>query len=161
MMKSDQVHPWIRRVAIEVGGWTLVVLGVAALVLPGPGLLMLAAGLTVLSLRYAWADRLLHPIKARALHAAELGVQTWPRIAMSVLGALILMAIGVIWGLQPPIPGWWPLEERWWLPGGWVTGGTMIGSGVIAISLIVYSFRRFRPRRVPATGAPASPPLRP
>lgn len=161
MMKSDQVHPWIRRVAIEVGGWTLVVLGVAALVLPGPGLLMLAAGLTVLSLRYAWADRLLHPIKARALHAAELGVQTWPRIAMSVLGALILMAIGVIWGLQPPIPGWWPLEERWWLPGGWVTGGTMIGSGVIAISLIVYSFRRFRPRRVPATGAPATPPLRP
>lgn len=161
MMKADRVHPWVRRVAIEVGGWTLVVLGVAALVLPGPGLLMLAAGLTVLSLRYAWADRLLHPIKARALHAAELGVQTWPRIALSVLGALILMTIGVIWGLQPPTPGWWPLEERWWLPGGWVTGGTMIGSGIIAISLIVYSFRRFRVAPVSATGTPASPPQRP
>lgn len=147
MMKSEQVHPWIRRVAIEVGGWTLVVLGVAALVLPGPGLLMLAAGLTVLSLRYAWADRLLHPIKARALQAAELGVQTWPRIAISLMGALIIMGIGVVWGLQPSVPGWWPLEERWWLPGGWVTGGTMIGSGVIAISLIVYSFRRFRTPR--------------
>ncbi|MHA7277367.1 PGPGW domain-containing protein [Arthrobacter sp. HLT1-21] len=133
--------------AIEVGGWTLVILGVAALVLPGPGLLMLAAGLAVLSLRYAWADRLLHPVKARALQAAALGVQTWPRIAFSLLGAVIIMAIGVLWGLQPPVPGWWPLEDRWWLPGGWVTGGTMIGSGVIAISLIVYSYRRFRRAR--------------
>ncbi|WP_026552399.1 PGPGW domain-containing protein [Arthrobacter sp. H20] len=148
MMKADRVHPWIRRVAIEVAGWTLVVLGIAALVLPGPGLLMLAAGLAVLSLRYVWADRLLHPIKARALEAAALGVQTWPRILLSMLGVLLVMTVGVVWGLQPPVPGWWPLEDRWWLPGGWVTGGTMIGSGIIAISLIVYSYRRFRPSRL-------------
>ena len=32
-----------KRVALEVVGWTLVVAGIAALVLPGPGLLMLLA----------------------------------------------------------------------------------------------------------------------
>lgn len=148
MMKADRVHPWIRRVAIEVGGWTLVVLGLAGLVLPGPGLLLLASGLAVLSFRYAWAGRLLHPVMARAMQAAELGMLTWPRILFSVLGALSLMTLGIIWGIQPPMPGWWPLEERWWLPGGWVTGGTLIGSGVIALILIVYSYRRFRPSRV-------------
>ena len=147
MMKADRVHPWIRRVAIEVGGWTLVVLGIAGLVLPGPGLLLLASGLAVLSFRYTWAERLLHPVMARAMQAAELGMLTWPRIVLSVLGALMLMATGVMWGLQPAMPGWWPLEERWWLPGGWVTGGTMIGSGIIALGLIVYSYRRFRPSR--------------
>ena len=48
---------------IEVGGWTLVVAGVAALILPGPGLLLLAAGLVVLSQQYAWAARRLEPGK--------------------------------------------------------------------------------------------------
>lgn len=146
MMKSDRFPSWVRRGAIEIGGWTLVVLGLAALVLPGPGLLTLAAGLAVLSLRYDWADRLLHPVKARAVLAAEQGVQTWPRIAASVLGVLWLMASGIVWGIQPPVPSWWPVDDQWWLPGGWGTGGTLIGSGFIALGLIIYSCRRFRVR---------------
>ena len=34
-------------------------IGIAALVLPGPGLLLLALGLWVLAKNYRWADRLL------------------------------------------------------------------------------------------------------
>ena len=61
--------PRIRRVVLEVVGWVLVVAGIAALVLPGPGLLMLFAGLVILSQEYEWAERRLEPIKSGALRA--------------------------------------------------------------------------------------------
>ncbi|MCC9145126.1 MULTISPECIES: PGPGW domain-containing protein [unclassified Arthrobacter] len=144
MMTTEQIPPWLRRTGIEVAGWSLVVLGLAALVLPGPGLLMVVAGLAVLSLRYHWAHRWLHPVKERAFRAAAQQVQTVPRIIATVCGGLLVIAAGVIWGLWRQVPNWWPLQDSWWLPGGWVTGGTLIGSGCIGLALIVYSYIRFR-----------------
>ncbi len=133
-----------KRVALEVAGWALVLGGVAALVLPGPGLLMLFGGLAILSQQYEWAERRLDPIKYRALKGAAEGVETWPRIVLSVLGALVLVACGILWIWSPPAPDWWLLSDRWWLPGGIATAVTQIGSGLIALALIVYSYRRFR-----------------
>lgn len=135
--------PWVKRRAIEVAGWLLLIAGVAALVLPGPGLLCLAAGLALLALRYEWAKRLLLPVKAKALLLASQGAQTWPRIVSSILGGLVLVAVGIVWGMGTPTPGWWPVAGRWWLLGGWGTGVTLIASGGIALGMIVYSFRRF------------------
>ena len=133
-----------KRVALETVGWVLVVAGVAALVLPGPGLLMLFAGLAILSQTYVWAERRLEPVKQRALSAAREGVETWPRILMSVIAALLVVGFGVLWVVRPPAPGWWPVDESWWLIGGWGTGSTLILSGVIALGLVAYSYRRFR-----------------
>jgi Putative transmembrane protein (PGPGW) len=125
-------------------GWVLLVLGVAALVLPGPGLLMIAGGMAILSQQYLWARRRLAPVKDRAMKAAAAGVRNWFSLAVSVLAAFAGIAAGVTWGLQPAVPGWWPLDERWWLPGGWGTGSSLILSGCIALVLIGYSFWRFR-----------------
>lgn len=133
-----------RRVGIEVLGWTLVLAGIAALVLPGPGLLGLFAGLAVLSQQYEWAERRLQPVKTAAYKSAAESVQTWPRILMSVTGALTLAGMGVLWIVSPAEPGWWPVRESWWLVGGWATGATLIVSGLIALGIIVYSFRAFR-----------------
>lgn len=133
-----------RRVAIEVVGWTLVVAGLAALVLPGPGLLALFAGLAVLSQQYDWAERRLEPVKVAAYRSAADSVQTWPRIVASCLGALTIAAFGVVWIFRPDVPGWWPVRESWWLPGGWGTGITLIASAIFALGIIVWSFRRFR-----------------
>jgi hypothetical protein len=133
-----------KRLLLETLGWTLVVAGFAALVLPGPGLLALFAGLAVLSQQYEWAERRLEPVKERALRAAADGVATWPRIVASVTGALVLIGCGVVWIWKPPPPAWWPLEEHWWLPGGLGTGVTQVASGLLAIGLVVYSMRRFR-----------------
>lgn len=132
-----------RQVALEVVGWVLVVAGIAALVLPGPGLLMIFAGMAILSQRYEWAEKRLRPVEVRAMRGAADSVETWPRIVMSTVFALLIMATGVLWLLQPGVPGWWPLAERWWLPGGLWTGITLIGSGVIALALIVWSYRQF------------------
>lgn len=137
---------WLRRVGIEVLGWLLVVLGLLALVLPGPGLITLAAGLIVLSWRYTWARRLLVPVKKRAILLARKGVETWPRIISSICGALLLVVFGLFWGLRPPMPEWWPLGDTWWLPGGWNTSITLMASGVIALALMAYSYRQFRPK---------------
>lgn len=133
-----------KRVLLEGLGWILVVVGIAALVLPGPGLLALFAGMAILSQQYDWAARRLDPIKQRALQTAADSVRTAPRIVGSVLGTLVLGGLGVVWIVRPPAPGWWPVADRWWLFGGVGAGVTLIFSALIALAMIVYSFVHFR-----------------
>src|SRR4051812_13757237 len=97
-----------KRFALEGLGWLLIAVGLAALVLPGPGLLALFAGLALLSTQYEWAERRLEPVKNAAYKTATESVQTWPRIVLSGLLALALVALGIIWGLKPATPSWWP-----------------------------------------------------
>lgn len=134
----------LKALIIEVVGWVLVLVGIAALVLPGPGLLAIFAGMALLSTRYEWAERRLEPIQKAALKAARDSVSSWPRIFVSIVGILVLVAVGIVWGIHPAAPGWWPIDTKWWLVGGWGTGGTMIGSAVIATFMLVYSFIKFR-----------------
>lgn len=142
-MDSSFVHVWLKPLAVNLAGWLLLVVGLLALVLPGPGLLCIVGGLAVLSTRYRWAEKLMHPVKARAYHLAAEGVKTRSRIVMSSLGAGLLFTCGLVWGLRPPVPHWWPWPEDWWLLGGWGTALTIMGSAGFAVGLIVYSHRRF------------------
>lgn len=137
---------WLKRWVAEIAGWALVVAGVAALFLPGPGLLSIVGGLALLSTRYAWANRLFHPMRARAFRLAAEGVRTRRRIAFGVLSALSLVAAGILWGIGFSTPRWWPMADHMWLVGGWATGVTIIVSGGFALALIAYSYLRFRPQ---------------
>ena len=47
-----------RWLAVSTVGSILVIAGIAMLFLPGPGLLLLVAGLAVLSIEFLWAQRL-------------------------------------------------------------------------------------------------------
>jgi uncharacterized protein (TIGR02611 family) len=47
------------RLVLAVAGFTVLLLGVALLVLPGPGLVVIVVGLTILALEFAWAERML------------------------------------------------------------------------------------------------------
>ena len=51
------------RIARTAAGGVLLIAGVAMLVLPGPGLLTIAAGLAILATEFAWARRLLDQLK--------------------------------------------------------------------------------------------------
>ncbi len=134
----------VKRVVVEGAGWILVVAGIAAIALPGPGLLLLFGGLAILSQQYDWAARRVEPVQRKALQTAADSVQTWPRIVLSGLFALGLIAVGIFWGLRPPAPRWWPLDDKFWLLGGWGTGATLIFSGVVALAMLGYSFVKFR-----------------
>jgi uncharacterized protein (TIGR02611 family) len=52
-----------RRVVIGVVGFTVLLIGVALLVLPGPAFLVIPAGLAILAIEFAWARRWLQRIK--------------------------------------------------------------------------------------------------
>jgi len=142
--KTAAVAKQGKRVVLEIVGWTLVIAGIAALILPGPGLLGIFAGLVILSQQYDWAERRVEPIKKRALEGASDAVQTWPRMVLATLGGLVVVALGVLWLLQPAAPSWWPVDDKWWLFGGWAPGITLVLSGLFAIATIIYSYRRFR-----------------
>ncbi len=54
---------WLRRarmVGVTLVGGTAVLLGIVMLVLPGPGVVVILAGLALLATEYAWARWLLH-----------------------------------------------------------------------------------------------------
>lgn len=125
-------------------GGTLVAAGLLGLVLPGPGLLILFAGVVVLSQRYMWARRKVLPVKRAALRVAVESVRSWGRIALSSLGTVLLLAAGALWTWRPAAPAWWQLGEFWWLPGGRAAGGAMFISGIAALATIVYSIRHYR-----------------
>lgn len=55
----------VKRVIIFVVGMTVLLIGVALLILPGPGLLVLAGGLAILAVEFKWARRWLQ--KARGM----------------------------------------------------------------------------------------------
>jgi hypothetical protein len=135
-----------KRVVLESLGWLLLIAGLAMIALPGPGLLGIFAGLALLSQSYTWAERATEPVKLRALKGAAESVETWPRIAGSVLGICFLVACGVLWIVNPPAPSWWTLPESWWLVGGLGTGIIQIASAFIALALMVYSYRRYHGR---------------
>lgn len=55
----------VRRVIVSVIGATVVLIGIALLVLPGPAFVVIPAGLAILATEYAWARRWLR--KARRI----------------------------------------------------------------------------------------------
>ncbi|KGN34295.1 hypothetical protein N802_13130 [Knoellia sinensis KCTC 19936] len=133
----------LKRVALETLGWVLLIAGVAAIFLPGPGLLGIFAGLALLSRQHEWAHRRLEPVRLRALREAAESVQAPLRMIWSVLVVAGLVGCGVLWILDPPAPSWWPAPESWWLPGGFWAGITLLVSAAITLGLLIYSYRRF------------------
>ncbi len=70
-------HLALKAVVLALG-LTLLVAGAVMLVLPGPGWAAIILGLVVLASEYAWAERLLDPLK-RLLDRGLANVKTWPR----------------------------------------------------------------------------------
>ena len=60
-----------KRIAVTVIGAVLVLGGLAMLVLPGPGILVVVAGFAVLGTEYAWAAAALERTKRTAKQAGD------------------------------------------------------------------------------------------
>lgn len=55
----------VRRLIIAVVGFTVLALGIVLIVLPGPAILVIPAGLAILSIEFAWAKRLLEKVRQK------------------------------------------------------------------------------------------------
>lgn len=128
----------VKRATIAVVGGVVLLVGVALLVLPGPGLLLVLAGLLILASEFPVLERYVDPVRDRAMKAAEDSVSSPLRIAGSVLCGLGLLAAGVIWGLR--VFPWLPLA-------GWSTGSSLILSGIVLFALLGWSYRKVNARR--------------
>ena len=60
-----------KRIAVFVVGVAVLLAGVALLVLPGPGLLVIILGLAILATEFAWAERALDQAKSKASAAGQ------------------------------------------------------------------------------------------
>ena len=58
-----------RKAVVAVVGTTVVLLGTSMIVLPGPAVLVIALGLGILAIEFAWARRWLRQVKERSTAA--------------------------------------------------------------------------------------------
>lgn len=122
-----------KRGMVLVGGGLVLLTGVALLVLPGPGLLLVLAGLLILAREFPAVDRYVEPVRERAIQAAEESVTSWWRLTGSILTGLALFGAGVAWGLVEELPF-----------SGWSAGSGLILSGFILFGLLYWSYRRVK-----------------
>jgi len=130
----------LKRSAVTVAGIALLAIGVALMVLPGPGLLLIVAGLAVLATEYAWAHRLLKRAKVQAAAAQQAAVASPVRTAGSVLFALGMAAIGIAMLVIEDVA--WPALNSL-LDGIWsvTTGSILIITSCILLAMTYITIR--------------------
>jgi uncharacterized protein (TIGR02611 family) len=86
------------RVFIGLIGGTITVLGSIALIGPGPGILILLAGLGILATEFAWAGRIMMRTKEMANKAAERsGMKPWVKYFLISGGAVLSIVVILIY----------------------------------------------------------------
>ena len=69
------------RLSVAALGFTVLAVGLVLLVTPGPGLLVIIAGLAILAHEFAWAATALEKARARAAQAREAAMRRGARRA--------------------------------------------------------------------------------
>jgi uncharacterized protein (TIGR02611 family) len=99
-IKRTKAGQLIWRIFIGVLGGTITVLGAIALVAPGPGVLILLAGLGILASEFAWASRAVSKTKTIAQTAADkVGMPTWVKYLIFA-GAALFSIVVIIYYLM-------------------------------------------------------------
>jgi uncharacterized protein (TIGR02611 family) len=94
--RSNRVLDATWRAIILLVGLTLLGLGLFFLLFPGPGWAVIIVGLIVLATEYAWAQRLLNPVKEFSSRIARLVVSDEYRIKRSkVILVITFLAVTV------------------------------------------------------------------
>ena len=85
------------RTVIGIVGGTVTVLGAIALVAPGPGILIVIAGLGILASEFAWASRVMVRTRTYAQKAADkVGIPKWVQLAL-IAGAAVLSILVILY----------------------------------------------------------------
>ena len=84
-----------KRIAVTVAGALVLLTGLVMMVTPGPGVLLILAGLAILATEWAWAERALDRAKERTGDAFKVATASPLRIALSVILTLGAIAAGI------------------------------------------------------------------
>lgn len=134
---------WFKRFAVTIIGVGLLGVGVALMVLPGPGILLIVAALAVLASEYVWAQRLLRRARAQAAQAQQAAVASPWRTSGTVFFAIGMIGVGTTMVLVDDVA--WPvaddLVDRLWGP---LPGTILAVMGVIVIVTTYLTIRSAR-----------------
>lgn len=61
--RQPPTYRWARRIAVAIVGGTVLAIGVALIVLPGPAFVVIPIGLAILGAEFAWARSWLRKVK--------------------------------------------------------------------------------------------------
>lgn len=93
-MKKTKAGHLIWRIFIGLLGGTITVLGAIALVGPGPGVLVVLAGLGILATEFAWASRAVAHTKNFAQKTADrAGLPLWAKYLLFALTSVFSIAV--------------------------------------------------------------------
>lgn len=66
----EDAPPFVRRMTVGIIGGTILLIGIALIVLPGPAFVVIPVGLAILATEFLWARRWLHKAQ-QVLHRAK------------------------------------------------------------------------------------------
>ena len=93
-IKSTPYGSLIWRVFIGVVGGLATIIGTVFLFAPGPGLLVLLAGLGILASEFAWASRAMLKTKSIAATAADkVGMPLWMKYLLAAIFTVISIVL--------------------------------------------------------------------
>ena len=96
-IKSNPYGSLVWRVFIGVIGGLITIIGTIFLFAPGPGLLVLLAGLGILATEYAWAANAIRKTKSIAKSTSErFRIPLWVKYLLIAGGALFSIVVLVI-----------------------------------------------------------------
>ncbi|MBA4251335.1 MAG: hypothetical protein C0425_06920 [Chlorobiaceae bacterium] len=62
----------IKKLIVLVVGGTILAIGIALMVLPGPAFIVIPIGLTILATEFIWAKKILDKVKAKIKETADM-----------------------------------------------------------------------------------------
>ncbi len=92
-----------RRVAVAIVGGAVLLAGLAMMVLPGPGVLVIIAGLGILGTEFVWAKKALEMAKERAAKATQLASRT----AAGQGRGRVIVLVGAVATIAAGAAAWW------------------------------------------------------
>lgn len=89
------------RIGVAVLGGAITVLGAVFLITPGPGWLIIFAGLGILASEFAWAERALIKTKMVALQAAQRALPPGKRRLYGAIAVVVIaLTLVLLWTIR-------------------------------------------------------------
>ncbi|CAO5180407.1 Transmembrane protein (PGPGW) [Frankia sp. AiPs1] len=134
----------LRRIVLTVLGVAILGIGIAMLVLPGPGFLVVALGFFVLSLEYDWARERFERARQKAADLADQAAARPLYSMFTIFFGVAMVAAGILWIVDDALPA----SSPW-------SGGSIIFSGLVVLSTMIVSMEQARQARRRGQPTPA------